>query len=450
MSDNDEITKKARTLVLCFDGTSNEYDGDNTNVVKFFSLLKKDDFNEQLCYYQAGVGTFFAPGVVSPIYEWFAKILDEAVAWYLNAQVMDGYRFVMENYRVGDKICLFGFSRGAYTARALAGMLFKVGLLPRDNQEQIPFAFKLYKRDDADGDRLSAGFKKTFCQDVKVEFMGVWETVSSVGVVMGKTLPFTSSNQAIKTFRQALALDEHRAKFRPNLYHRTPPDPRSTLFKHRTSANYGSVSVKPDETQRLLPVKQKGLFRRMFSGQQKYDRNLLDADEPGPPTDILEVWFCGCHSDVGGGAVPDATTQSLGNIPLRWMLRQVIDAGCGILFNADALARLLDVTPGSPQNSSDIPDSETNLDQADALEPIHDELKLTRLWWILEILPLYYTWQDAQGVWRSSYGINWGRGRQIEDVQPKFHASVKERMEAQALAYTPKATWTAGSEIYVE
>lgn len=157
---------------------------------------------------------------MSPLFEWVAKIADEAVAWYLNEHVMDGYRFLMQNYRAGDRICMFGFSRGAYTARALAGMLYKVGPLPRDNQEQILFAYKLYKQDDEAGMELSTGFKHTFCRNVQTEFMGVWDTVASVGVVMGRTLPFTTSNRAIKTFRHAISLDEHRSRFRPNLFHR--------------------------------------------------------------------------------------------------------------------------------------------------------------------------------------------------------------------------------------
>lgn len=115
----------------------------------------------------------------------------------------------MQNYRPGDKICIFGkqiyqcfhvlclifvhlgFSRGAYTARALAGFLHKVllalscqshfltndtqiGLLPKDNPEQVPIAYKLFKQTDVESIDLAAGFKQTFCRSVKIEFMGVW------------------------------------------------------------------------------------------------------------------------------------------------------------------------------------------------------------------------------------------------------------------------------------
>lgn len=81
---------------------------------------------------------------------------------------------MMDNYRNGDKISIFGFSRGAYTARALAGMLTKVGLLPKDNFEQVSFAWKMYKRTDKAGIILSEGFKKTFSRSVEIDFLGVW------------------------------------------------------------------------------------------------------------------------------------------------------------------------------------------------------------------------------------------------------------------------------------
>ncbi|KAI0074015.1 hypothetical protein K474DRAFT_1665915 [Panus rudis PR-1116 ss-1] len=355
-----------RTLVLCFDGTSNQFAGSNTNVVKFYSLLKKDDEREQLCYYQPGIGTYFQPGVVSPFFQWGAKILDEAVAWYLDAHVRGGYQFLMQNYHPGDKICIFGFSRGAYTARALAGMLHKIGLLPKDNPEQVPFAYKLYKKTDPDSLRIAERFKQSFCRNVDIEFVGVWDTVASVGVLRSKTLPFTTSNTIIKTFRHALSLDEHRCKFRPNLYHRPAPDAKS-------------ASRDPEHASPVTPT---GTFLQSAAREERPKRNVLrkasrftrkatkmaapavkevlkdiekgvegaknmlgitvkDApnDEVAGGTDVLEVWFAGCHCDVGGGSVPDVEEHCLSNISLRWMVRQVVQAQCGIVFDREALQR---------------------------------------------------------------------------------------------------------------
>lgn len=117
--------RNSRTLVLCFDGTADQYDAENTNVVRLFSLLQKGNNSSQLVYYQyvclalcrtsvysvstrPGVGTYLEPGVVSPLFTWGAKVLDEAVAWYLPQHVIGGYTYLMSNYSVGDKICLFG------------------------------------------------------------------------------------------------------------------------------------------------------------------------------------------------------------------------------------------------------------------------------------------------------------------------------------------------------
>ncbi|KAF5377977.1 hypothetical protein D9615_006665 [Tricholomella constricta] len=453
MTDTGEVTKSGRALVLCFDGTSGEYDGDNTNIVKFFALLKKDDFNEQLCYYQPGIGTWFNPGVVSPVFLWGAKVLDQAFAWYLDAHVIEGYRFLMQNYRVGDKICIFGFSRGSYTARALAGALYKVGLLPRDNEQQVPFACKLYKREDKAGLQLCAGFKQTFCQDVKVEFMGVWDTVSSVGVIMGRTLPFTNSNKAIKVFRHALALDEayffsflktHRARFRPNNFRRPAPSEAAAVLdpEHGTPVLGSGTS----DTRRLVSPKRSGIISRLFRRPLKI---FLDAaEEQGADTDVLEVWFSGCHSDVGGGAVADAETRSLANISLRWMVREVQQARCGIQFEEAALERAQIPHLMFADTLLDVVLEDTALDVKDALQPIHDELKKNVLWWLLEIIPLSYSWQDKDGVWHREFGFNFGKGRKIRDPNPCFHPTVKQRMEDPKLKYKPKAVWTAGTEKY--
>lgn len=106
-----------------------------------------------------------------PLLPHFRYVLDLIDCRYLNAHVMGGYRFLMDNYRNGDKISIFGFSRGAYTARALAGMLATVGLLPKDNIAQVPFVWKMYAET---GFGLAEGFKKAFCRTVKIEFLGVW------------------------------------------------------------------------------------------------------------------------------------------------------------------------------------------------------------------------------------------------------------------------------------
>ncbi|KAK0468508.1 hypothetical protein IW261DRAFT_1426336 [Armillaria novae-zelandiae] len=143
-------SKQPCTLVLCFNGTASGYEKDNTNIVKLFSLLKKDDSSQQLCYYQAGIGAFFAPGVVSPLLEWVVKNTDQAVAWYLTKHIMYGYRFLIQNYHAEDRICMFVMTGTlqAFPKAHIQRVLWLVGLLPRDNQEQIPFAYQVVPRWD--------------------------------------------------------------------------------------------------------------------------------------------------------------------------------------------------------------------------------------------------------------------------------------------------------------
>ncbi|KAG2151424.1 hypothetical protein DEU56DRAFT_777810 [Suillus clintonianus] len=519
-----EVSRKPKILIASFDGTAGFYDATNTNVVKFVSLLKKDT-DRQLCYYQAGVGTYFAPGVVSPMFTWLAKILDEAFAWYLDAHVMDGYNFLMENYRPGDKICLFGFSRGAYTARALAGMLHKVGLLPKSNIQQIGFAYEAYKQTGVQADALAAGFKQTFSRDVKVEFVGVWDTVQSTGVLLSRNLPFTDSNTLIKTFRHALALDERRVRFQPDLYHRPRTDIADPEFidvsklceaiaelEDSVSDEIGSLrnhllqAVKRGRKFAKKP-KFQGLKRRFAKRQQskieivpknsgdttvvkdQTSAEVLDVPdvEPIPPSDVLEVWFAGCHSDIGGGNVGNSDKVSLAQITLRWMVEQVILSQCGIAFDEEALERVgmplssfpvpttppatEDPTgksppmtektglsaapddavspvaevplsaPSSPPTDPPTTPSLPNPQTCDALAPLFDELQLQKAWWLLEILPLPFAWQDAHGKWHKKWRLHLGKGRAIPYQHPNFHSSVKERMDYAPLNYKPRAIY---------
>ncbi|KAA1469715.1 hypothetical protein DENSPDRAFT_638958 [Dentipellis sp. KUC8613] len=510
------MVRKPRTIVLCFDGTANEYDETNTNVVKFFSLLKKDCNDDQLCYYQAGVGTYFQPGVVSPAFRWAAKILDEAVAWYLPAHVMDGYKFLMQNYLTGDKICLFGFSRGAYTARALAGMLHKVGLLPRDNDSQVPFAYKLYASAKRSNEALAAGFKATFSREVPIEFLGVWDTVASVGIIFTKSLPFVTTNRTIKTFRHALSLDEHRAKFRPNLYNRPPPNGSpSGTDRSPIGRIFSAVRRSLDEKVQSLDK----VVDEMLDNSSKDDDDKASMTSEKFTTDVKEVWFSGCHSDVGGGAVEDTAEYSLANVALNWMVREVMLAQCGILFDDAALSKwnipTTVVDAFKPKRSSSeqkrasgehkkqtslhdyikppatangkgkengasngngngkarlsvdgktrvsvdgkarisvdetVPADDKGHEAEDVVQPINDELKLAPLWWLLEIVPTKYAWQDPSGKWITKWSFHLGRGRWVPS-DPVFHESVKQRMDDPALKYTPRARYKLGTETYVE
>ena len=201
-----------------------------------------------------------------------------------------------------------------------------------------------------------------------------------------------------------------------------------------------------------------------------------------PPPPVLEVWFAGCHSDVGGSSVPDTVRYSLSDITLRWMVKQVVLSNCGIKFDETALKEAdidistiaLDSLTQPAMNNSEVEAVATlPTPQEDAIAPIYDQLKIQPLWWLLELLPIKSTWQEADGTWKSKwrcaimnsfpppndtltfwclphFSINFGRGRTIRDEHPNFHVSVRQRIAASELNYKPRATWTAGSEQYVE
>ncbi|GLB40815.1 putative uncharacterized alpha/beta hydrolase domain (DUF2235) [Lyophyllum shimeji] len=460
-----------RALVLCFDGTGDQFDSDNSNIVEFFTMLKKDDRDKQMVYYQAGIGTYTKPQVVTPLAAKLSKSLDEAIAWNLSAHVMDGYEFLMQNYKAGDRICIFGFSRGPYTARGLAGMIHKVGLLPACNHQQVPFAYKMYTRADEVGWKQSNAFKKAFSVDVPIEFIGVWDTVNSVGLIPHR-LPFTTSNTIVRTFRHAVSLDERRAKFKANLWNRPTAE----------EAMLGVDGQKPDvshlETTHSSPD--------MRKKPVKHDSlKALEARYSGTgerPTDIEEVWFAGCHCDVGGGSVGNGTPHTLARIPLRWMVRECFKTDTGIIFTTDGL-RGIGLDPASlypyvqkrppplpvtgmhiqriPSAAAPTLENFANVDNLveplmteeehelhDALSPIYDQLSLNWFWWTLELLPMKQRYQKTEdNSWSSYINANLGRGRFIpkqKRTKIKIHRSVKLRMDAQyadGARYVPKASF---------
>jgi len=198
-----------------------------------------------------------------------------------------------------------------------------------------------------------------------------------------------------------------------------------------------------------------------------------------PP--VQEVWFAGCHSDVGGSAVKDSVRYSLADISLRWMVKQVVlsqwfDDEALKLAHIDLPTVVLS-TPTNPNaeagpalptpvTSSSLPGEggsgehmipkgkdksveEQSWPQQDVRADIHDQLKAQPMWWLLEMLPMKSTWQDANGTWKSEWGINFGRGRKIRDAQPNFHDSVRQKMALAEPSYKPKAKWTPDTEQYV-
>ena len=257
----------SKNIIICCDGTGNKYCDKNSNVVKLFSTLDLDDPARQVAYYHPGLGTIGAPNALSRLAKWWTKVIGLAFGYGITRDIGDAYRFLMDNFEPGDRVFLFGFSRGAFTARALGGMLHMFGLLRRGNEALIPYATDMLKRPKEKTFRIADGFKATFSRECKPYFIGVWDTVSSVGWITDPVhIPYTARNPDLSIGRHAVSIDERRCFFRQNLWG---------------------------------PAQQ---------GQ-----------------DLRQVWFAGVHSDVGGGYLE--AESGLAKITLQWMLREAGDSG---------------------------------------------------------------------------------------------------------------------------
>lgn len=297
----------ARNIVICSDGTGNTFDKSVSNVTRLIKLLALNNRQEQIVLYDQGMGTNARRLEAIKEYrksipdQTSLEILDGPKEWRFKPAglparlfgLVGGYGFkanVREMYQKlsqlyespDDKIHLFGFSRGAFTVRALAGLLYRCGL-PGKNVENFEAcfgeAYHLYKPMVQDSKKIAAFRKKySHVRDCTIHFLGIWDTVKSYGGICPIILPHLRHNPHVKILRHALALNERRSWFNATTWGRLDLDDKGAVLR--------LAKTELDELKRQ---------------------------------DIEEVWFRGCHSDIGGGDVEEVTAT----IALRWML-----AGC--------------------------------------------------------------------------------------------------------------------------
>ncbi|WP_419806433.1 DUF2235 domain-containing protein [Terriglobus sp.] len=284
----------SKKVIFCADGTWNTSHGPelmpaDTNVRRLYLSLNEDA--SQLRYYDSGVGTH---GTVSE------HLFGGALGDGLFQKVQDGYEFLAYVWDPGDEIYLFGFSRGAYTARSLAGMIALFGVPTRSlDNRTVPRIFQAYRTHDHDQRQLlkTALVAEYGLQDVDIQMVGVWDTVGALGIpghLFGTLdeLKYgfldTSLNPCIKNAVHAISIDERRAAFLPTLWTKSDGTPR------------------PNDDQ------------------------------------LTQVWFAGVHTDVGGGE----TESQLANITLRWMLDHA--ERCGLRFNEKLVEQCFAPKPFQP------------------------------------------------------------------------------------------------------
>lgn len=278
-----------KRLVVCCDGTWNEPDelrhgvGAPTNVAKLALGVETGDATDQLLFYEPGVGT--TPD---------ERISGGAFGYGLSRNICDGYRFLAERFSPGDQLFLFGFSRGAYTARSLAGLIRNCGILRSDCADRVDQAYAFYRDRTSHthpGALASQIFRKMYSyDDDQIYFIGVWDTVGALGIPTN--LPgwdwvskhFTDWEQLwgfhdtrlssrVKFAYHALSIDELRDPFKPTLW----------------------------------------------------------TEGGGDGQTIEQVWFAGVHTEVGGGSAD----SSLSDIALLWMIDKAKQ--CGLTFKPDQL-----------------------------------------------------------------------------------------------------------------
>jgi uncharacterized protein (DUF2235 family) len=287
----------------------------------------------------------------------------------------------MSEYAEGDSLYLFGFSRGAYAVRVLAGMLSKMGLLRRGLDEMVRFAWDTYSLIGNKEQALE--FRNAYGRYVpRIQFLGLFDTVSAVGSPWKpRRFERTFSNHTVRTVRHALALDEHRVMFVPNLWKQIS-EPDADLDEQRA--------------------------------------------EPRAATDVRQVWFAGVHADIGGGYAEDEAELSL--IPLAWMTREAMTSG--LTFRPRITQNVLD------PNNTGLGIQAENVGARCAPSKAHDELAAYAYWRAMESLPIPRWKPDERGDWIRSWERHCARPRHVSP-NSLVHASV-QHLRIGADAYRPR------------
>lgn len=252
----------SKRIIICCDGTWNQPDVDPTNVIKLVRSIKPmaSDGTQQVVFYDQGVGTGSKTD----------KLIGGAFGKGLAKNVLDCYRFLVHNYHDGDEIYTLGFSRGAYTARAFAGFVYAVGLMQKSELETLPQAYRYYRTEP--GKRPASTYDEN--NRPAIRMVGVWDTVGALGAPMPLLRKATRNwvgffnthiSPIIEHAYQALALDEQREPFLPDLW---------------------TGAVEPHQT-------------------------------------VEQCWFRGVHSDIGGGY----KESGLSDIALFWMAGKAQELG---------------------------------------------------------------------------------------------------------------------------
>ncbi len=284
-----------RKIILLLDGTANALTANTTNLPRLYRVLERNE--DQLVYYDPGVGTFEEGTSFLRGWRRFKEVLGMATGYGLEHNVKEAYSYLCQTVgdadEITDDIYLMGFSRGAHTARVLAGMIHQIGLLRPDQMHLVGYAYDAYRRISnvrRKGSSASEAFESVdaFTQHLKprevpIRCVAVFDTVASMLEIHGlrirkRNSASTTNNPSVRSVRHAVAVDERRIMFEP----------------------------------------------RRWGDKQEYWGGKFPPKKP-EKQDVEEVWFSGVHADVGGG-YPEAEA-GLAKISLKWMIEQLEPMG---------------------------------------------------------------------------------------------------------------------------
>jgi len=285
-----------KNIVIFSDGTGQEGGvRQNTNVYRLFNMIE-DGSKDQIAYYDEGLGTIGN------------KLLGNVAGFGISENILDCYRFISDNHQWGDRVFLFGFSRGATTVRSLSGFISEFGLLPNSRPKLIDRAYEIYRMSTRTPSKKARKEekKKQFLKlnrssHCDIKFLGVWDTVAALGLpikminALLDRIPYFKHSfhnlelaSSVHHGYHALSIDDDRRIFHPTVWHTKDREGKSLL---------NPIALDPIKNQ--LP------------GQEKSFQT------------VRQVWFCGSHTDVGGGY----ESKGISDIPLAWMFDMAMEHG---------------------------------------------------------------------------------------------------------------------------
>lgn len=397
-----------KNIVICLDGTGNEIETGETNILRLFRLLKNapDQETTQRVYYHPGVGTLGNSGFKSV--KKLQEIMGLAFGKGLEAEVLGAYAFICRHYRgkerdkyknvtyEGDRIYLFGFSRGAYSVRVLAGFIHLFGLVDPSKLHLAAYAFRAYRQIS---DTAPTATRQQLYEEINrfddvlaprhapIRFLGVFDTVASMlrfqpskySLIEYGQHPAVAVNGSVAKVRQALAIDEKRSMFRPYLWQ---------------------------------------------EGQTHHPNRFKNGE--GVPQDVVQMWFAGYHSDIGGSAPEEQA--GLSKLTLQWMLEELCDAGgeCELELRKGRYRALVQ---GEGSSRSKQPYC-----APDYRAPSHDSM--VSAWPVLEYFPKRSHLRSWFAAGKFPYYLPKSEPRVIPP-DAKIHPSAVQRFEDDSLNWRP-------------